>query len=78
MTTQHKNAAESAGLYAGRPGKTKYDDPEYCNKCGEKSNLIGAEDYDSGVMSEARTVCGSCGHEDYWAFGFFESGSEID
>ena len=57
--------------------KIQYDDPDYCNKCGEKSNDILGNCYDSSHLCEATTKCTICGFEDYWAYGFFESGSEI-
>jgi hypothetical protein len=34
--------------------------------------------YSEGKMCEARTKCTVCGHEDYWAYGFFESMQHIE
>ena len=57
--------------------KTEYHDPSSCNKCrGE--NDIYSEVYDEAYMSECMTKCLECGFEDYWAYGFFHSGSEIE
>ena len=49
---------------------------ESCNKCtGE--NEIKIIDTDDGHISECETVCRNCGHRDYWAHGYFQSGSEM-
>lgn len=56
--------------------KTEYHIPASCNKCGE----INAVDWVSqieGHLCEAKTKCESCGFQDYWAYGFFESSQEM-
>ena len=55
---------------------TLYDDPVSCNKCGER-NTISVVDTTDGVISECGTKCTVCGFEDYWAYGFFESGEGL-
>ena len=30
------------------------------------------------VTCEAETECQDCGHKDYWVYGWFESGREIE
>lgn len=53
-----------------------YHRPESCNKCGsEDSNEIT---WGSSYDGELKTKCDKCGHKDYWAYGFFESGEEIE
>lgn len=51
----------------------EYHDPDTCNKCGERAN-----EYRGSFLytDEFRTKCSSCGHEDYWAYGFFESSED--
>ena len=51
----------------------KFDVKESCNRCGER-NEIKQVDVENGVIYECETNCKSCGFEDYWAFGFFQSG----
>lgn len=47
-----------------------------CNKCtGE--NEVEVADTISGHICEAKTTCRSCGHKDYWSYGFFESGQDM-
>lgn len=50
----------------------EYHCPNYCPKCGQ-DNEVTVTDRLEYVMCEARTTCRSCGHEDYWAYGFFEN-----
>lgn len=47
-----------------------------CNKCAGK-NTIHITDTINGHVSECETKCAKCGHADYWAYGYFESGAEI-
>ncbi len=54
----------------------EYHDPSSCNKCKGNNEFI-KEVYDSGILHEAETRCETCGFQDYWAYGFFESGSEM-
>ena len=58
-------------------GEVLYQDKTYCNKCGLHSNTVKVVATDEGYTSEATTKCDECGHIDYWAYGFFESGEEI-
>ena len=55
----------------------KYHNPESCNKCGGVAEYVGKV-YDGGLMSECSTKCTECGCKEYWAYGFFESGSEME
>ena len=57
---------------------THYDEMTSCNLCGDGENELIVVSIDAGHVSECRTKCKSCGFEDYWAYGFFESGSKID
>ena len=54
---------------------TPYDDKETCVLCGGRNN-IGVIDNINGTISECDTYCDSCGHTDFWAYGFFMSRSE--
>lgn len=54
-----------------------YHEPTSCNKCGTGINKLTIRQTDGGYVSEAETVCEACGHCDYWAYGFFESGQEM-
>ena len=56
-------------------GKTNYQNPYTCNKCGEAVNLITGGNLREG---EASTKCQSCGFDDYWAYGFFESSVKME
>ena len=56
---------------------TDYHDPDSCNACGDK-NDVEVVDEISGLLFEAKTMCKSCGHVDYWTCGWFESGNEIE
>ena len=55
----------------------KYHDPDSCNKCSGQNRIIETS-FEGGIMSEAKTKCTECGFEDYWAYGWFESGAEIE
>jgi len=55
---------------------TAYHKPESCNKCKGKNRFIKPS-YDSGHLHETATKCEECGFDDYWACGFFESGSDM-
>ena len=54
---------------------TDFHDKNYCNKCGLHTNGIEVIDTEDGYVSEVNTECRVCKHKDYWAHGFFESGS---
>ena len=56
---------------------TQYHCMDSCNACGEKNELINPA-YDERGVYETKTTCEECGHKDYWAYGFFESGSEME
>jgi hypothetical protein len=49
-----------------------------CNKCGNCNNTIKVTDTLDGRLMECKTTCKSCGFQDYWAHGFFESSQEIE
>lgn len=48
-----------------------------CNKC-KGTNSLSRESFDNGYLCEAYTKCDSCGFEDFWAYGWFESGAEME
>ena len=54
----------------------EYHDPQSCNKCSKTNNLVVVDNVDRH-MTECKTVCKACGHTDYWAYGWFESSSEM-
>lgn len=56
---------------------TDYHIPESCNKCSGE-NDVHPVDFINGHLCEAKTTCKVCGYTDYWAYGFFESISEIE
>jgi len=56
---------------------TTYHCKESCNKC-RAENGIKVIDTTDDYVSECETKCRECGHEDYWAYGFFQSGSEME
>ena len=51
---------------------SEYHKHSSCNKCS-KENEIKITDTLDGRMMECETKCKTCGFEDYWAHGFFES-----
>ena len=55
----------------------QYHNPDSCNKC-KGVNAFIRPSYDSGLLHETQTRCESCGFEDYWAYGYFESGTEME
>lgn len=55
--------------------KPHYHRPESCNWCGNLANNIVSGSFESG---EIETECESCGHEDFWSYGFFESSESIE
>ena len=48
-----------------------------CNACGG-DNEVKVKDTINYHICEAETVCSDCGHQDYWAYGFFESSQDIE
>lgn len=55
---------------------TDYHNPDSCNKC-KGQNIFIKEIYDNAFLCEVQTKCSECGFEDYWAYGFFESSTEM-
>ena len=54
-----------------------YHDPNSCNKCS-KDNEVTITDSLEYHMLECKTRCKSCGFEDYWAHGYFESSQDME
>jgi len=54
----------------------EYDSPGSCNACGGPNECKTEYTMDGpGTMpAEISTKCNACGFEDYWAYGYFESG----
>ena len=57
--------------------KTEYHVVGSCNKCGEP-NKVSCVSSGDGLLHEAMTECTSCGFEDYWGYGYFESEAQMD
>ena len=55
----------------------KYHCSNSCNACGEE-NEVTPTSKDGYHVEEAKTKCNTCGHEDYWAYGFFEGSEEME
>lgn len=56
---------------------TKYHVAESCNRCAGVNEMINPAIDERGVY-ESKTKCKDCGFDDYWAYGFFESSSEME
>lgn len=56
---------------------TKYHCTRSCNKCCGVNEVTNSS-YDGSVVCEAETKCTTCGHKDYWAYGFFESSIDME
>jgi hypothetical protein len=54
----------------------RYHCPDSCNICGGVNEVTVRDSIDYRPI-EMSTVCKNCGHEDYWAYGFFESGQHM-
>ena len=57
--------------------KIEYHCMDSCNNCGKDNEVTEVDSmWHLGVeiLSEASTVCNTCGFEDYWEHGCFESG----
>jgi len=54
----------------------KYHNPDSCNKCKGKNEIVNTE-FVAGHMCEAETKCTECGFKDYWGAGHFESGQNM-
>lgn len=57
--------------------KVQYHRFSSCNKCG-KTNDYEVTDSVEGRINECKTTCQSCGFEDYWAYGFYESSQNME
>lgn len=55
---------------------SEYHCKESCNKCAGKNKIEIVDNTDSHI-NECKTRCIDCGHADYWAYGYFESGTEM-
>lgn len=55
----------------------KYHCYDSCNKCSGNNELISPSMDERGIY-ETKTKCKDCGFEDYWGYGFFESGQEME
>lgn len=51
----------------------KYHNMDSCNKCKGSNLIVKVVDSVNGHISECETRCESCGFDDYWAYGFFDS-----
>jgi hypothetical protein len=51
-----------------------YDCPDSCNKCKGYNEYI-LPSYEGQTLIETSTKCQQCGFEDYWTYGYFESGA---
>lgn len=49
-----------------------------CNKCKGTNSIEITNILDGHTLLEAETVCNDCGFEDYWAYGWFESGQDVE
>lgn len=54
--------------------ETKYDREESCNKCGGLNNRVKNGKF--YAEHEFETICDECGHIDFWAYGYFQSGCD--
>ena len=52
-----------------------YDDKYFCCKCKGR-NKVETIITESGYIAECTTICSACSHEDYWAYGFYQSKGE--
>ena len=57
--------------------KVEYHCVGSCNKCIGSNSVEITDTLDGHTMLEAKTVCSECGFEDYWAYGWFESGQDM-
>ena len=57
--------------------EAKYDNMNECPKCG-RANMIRITDIINSDVTECETKCLTCNHEDYWAYGWYESKSESE
>ena len=59
-------------MCSGDKMKIMYDDYDKCTKCDGLNN-VKITDITAGCVCEIETICSKCGHEDFWAYGFYES-----
>ena len=65
--------------------ETKYDRLDSCNKCGGLNNECESNPFFSDhcggtktiCIGGTKTICIDCGFEDYWAYGYYESGQDM-
>lgn len=55
--------------------KVVYDRYNICPICGGYNNVTAKDTIDN-IICECKTKCNDCGHEDYWAYGCYESKKE--
>lgn len=65
----------SAPKNANQP--TEYHCYDSCNACVGVNAYEVTDSIDYRIM-ECETECKECGHKDYWAHGWFESGQEME
>lgn len=53
--------------------ETQYHCKDSCNKCGGFNQITPTDTVD-GYISEYKTECTDCGFQDYWGYGFYQSG----
>ena len=58
-------------------GQVQYHCYDSCNRCSRENQLIDPS-YDERGVYETKTKCKFCEFEDYWSYGFYESGSEME
>lgn len=49
----------------------RYDNENYCPKCNSPNECTNCDYLDGHMLLECKTKCTKCGHENYWAHGFF-------
>lgn len=75
MTNNYESLLNNQEIFT----QTEYHNMDSCNSCGHpSSNSVTVKDTISGHVCESETVCQVCGHKDYWAYGWFESGQDIE
>lgn len=53
--------------------KIEYESVDTCPACSG-NNYVYIRDMLNYTICEAETTCKQCGHKDYYAYGFYESG----
>lgn len=49
-----------------------------CNNCKSENTVVTPTQTDGGYISEAKVYCEDCKFGDYWAYGFYESGKDME